>query len=105
MNSDTKTAATTAPLCVTAEQAWLLFQTISTTAGTARSLAMGASAEIGSRTAIPAADVLNALCTMLEQIGALADVALGEDVVGSVAHWACGPHYGDSGQVAAPAQG
>lgn len=96
MNAGRKTVVpVAAPLHVTVEQAQRLFYEVAHVCEAARHVAMGALQEVD---AGPAAGALYALQKLLEQAGALADVALGGDVVGSLADWTCGPSYREVGR-------
>lgn len=87
--------AAAAPLKVTSEQAEQLFREIAYIADAARHLAMGAVEEVGEGIS---ADALIVLAGLLVQTGALADLALGGDVIDSFSDWACGPRFKEAGQ-------
>lgn len=99
MSAAAKTAAAAAPLHVTAAQAELLFSQIATVANVSCSLATaGVCHQTDTLGSVSVEDLFFTLKTVFRQIGALADVALGESVMGNIANWSTAPGYSEAGQ-------
>ena len=78
------------------EQVAMVLEQIATTANSLRRFVAQAHADAAST---PHANALDVATMLTERIGALADFACGEDVVGTVGDWMLGPLFRDVKEV------